>query len=162
MAKSTKTTGNQTKITKVKPTTKSQSETKVKAPRTPKVEHLFQGKVEATRVFKRKLDAYTNCIAYAWMLLNDHTGKVTYGNSFGQSEDSQSPRSSWNPDTYTFSIKEKLIAKKMEEYQEVEDREEWPTFVTFAVKPAAVKASTVKPTAKESATKKQPKKLNAQ
>jgi hypothetical protein len=53
------------------------------------------------------------------------------------------PRSSYDPAVYTYpikEIKEKVVAKKLDQYTEVEDREEWRTWLTFAVAPVATAA----------------------
>lgn len=107
---------------------------RIKGEQKAKARH-YQGKVEATRVFRREMEEFKNCTAYAWMILREDIGTVCYANSYGaKGSDLTMPRSSWDPATYTYPIKEKVIAKKMNEYVELEEREEWPEWIV----PAAV------------------------
>jgi hypothetical protein len=95
--------------------------------------------IPATRVLKRQMEEFKNCRAFAWMILNEQAGTVTYANSYGQEGDGM-PRASYDPAVYTYPIKEKVIAKKLDQYTEVEDRDEWPTWISFAAAPVAVPA----------------------
>ncbi len=88
-------------------------------------------------MFRRRMPEFKNCIAFAWCIINSNRNTVTYANSYGQKVDETMPRASYSPDAYTYPIKERVIAKKMEEYEEVEDRAEWPKWIV----PAKRKAS---------------------
>lgn len=98
----------------------------------PKIDRTYQGKaVPATKVLRRRLDAFKNCVAFAWCIINETANQVTYCNTYGQSVDGTAPRSSWNPEDYTYPIVAKVVAQKLEQYTEVE-ADEWPSFVTPA------------------------------
>jgi hypothetical protein len=106
-------------------------------PKTPPINRYWTGSpVPATKLYRKQMEGFSakqhnKCNAIAWMLVNEVTQTTTYCNTY--SEDCQ-PKASWNPEHYTHPIKDKVLAKKLEIYEEVEDREAWPSFVTFASK----------------------------
>jgi hypothetical protein len=91
---------------------------------------LYQGApIPCNRLFVRKMDEFRNCEAWAWMAINDKEGTVTYGNSYGP--DYGAFRASYQPEVYTFPIKEKVVAKKIDTMKEL-DPDQWPSFFTTA------------------------------
>lgn len=98
-----------------------------------KATQYFQGKIEATRVFKKAMDGFSKkqgnqCNANMWMILNDTHNTVTYSNTYSEEN---LPKASYNPETYTYPIKEKVIKPKLESMIQVEP-DQWPPFVTHA------------------------------
>lgn len=109
-----------------KKTTKATAKTaKVRTPKAPKA---YLGKpIEASRLYRRVMPQFKNCKAEVYLAVNDNTKTTTYMNVYNGILPI-----SYDPATYTYAINEKVLAKKLEEMAEVEDRDEWPTFVISA------------------------------
>ena len=65
---------NTTKTAKTSKTTKRTNKATIPA----KTDHLFAGTIPATKILRRRLDAFKNCIAFAWMILDETNNTVTY------------------------------------------------------------------------------------
>jgi hypothetical protein len=119
-----------TKARKSSKTTSRKTAIKAKAKVTP-ANKLYQGApIPASRLFYRKMTEFKNIDAWAWMAISEQHGTVTYGNSYGP--DFGQFRASYDPSVYTYPIKEKVVAKRMEIYRELDDVTEWPSFFTTA------------------------------
>jgi hypothetical protein len=119
-----RTTKNAAKTTKTTKATKA-----IKTAKAPKVEQLFKGQVPAQKVFMRKLEGFSakqgnNCPAIMWFLFQGET--VCVANTYNAE---QTPKSSYDPETYTYSYKPAVHDPKMESMTEVEATE-WPEWIT--------------------------------
>lgn len=85
--------------------------------------------IPATKVYRRRMEEFKNCTAECWMLLDETRGTVCYANTYNGRL-----KASYDPTHYTHPLKPKVVAKKEEAMEEVEDREEWPEWVTPAVR----------------------------
>lgn len=97
-----------------------------------KTTHLYAGApIPATRLFRKDLP-FGNCDAVCFLALNEIAGTATYINAYGKKGSGEvQPRSSFDPATYTYPIKLKVIDKKMNEMEEVEP-DSFPSFITNA------------------------------
>jgi hypothetical protein len=104
--------------------------TKVAAPA--KAPAAYAGKpIEATKVFRKQMGGFSKkqgngCKAEAWMILHEPRISVAYANTYNDLL-----KASYNPEQYTYPIKEKVVAAKMEAMEEVEVTE-WPEWITSA------------------------------
>ena len=95
----------------------------------------YTGKpIEATRLYTRKMIEFKNTEAAVFMAINDDKNTVTYLNTY---KGGILP-ASYNPETYTYILKEKVIAKKLVDMIEIE-RTEWPPFIVVSVSASAPK-----------------------
>jgi len=85
--------------------------------------------VEATRLFSRQMKGFKLNDAAMLMAVNDHSGTVTYLNTYHGGE----LPASFNAKFYTFKTSEKKLAAKIEQMEEIE-ASEWPTFVVPATR----------------------------
>ena len=96
------------------------------------VSRAYAGKpIEATKVFRKEMEGFgarthNRCKAETWIILHEQRKTVTYANSYNDVL-----KASFNPEHYTYPIKEKVVAAKMEAMQEVEVTE-WPEWITSA------------------------------
>jgi hypothetical protein len=111
-------------------------EIKARKMKMPKALNIWQGTIECDRLCYRKMEEFKNCQAWAWMAINTKTNTVTYANSYGP--EFGQIKASYDPTHYTYPIKQKIIDKKLIEYQELESPADWPRFfTTYSEKPSA-------------------------
>jgi hypothetical protein len=92
---------------------------------------LFQGKVQALKVYRRRMPEFNKkagnaCEAYCWLIILP--GERTTSTNTYDAE--QTPKASWNPNHYAGPLNQKKVDKKIEEqnYEEVEV-DEWPAWL---------------------------------
>lgn len=95
---------------------------------------LFQGRIDAIRVYTRRLPGFDKkrgnaCPATCWLIVLPGS-RTTSVNTYNQD---QMPAASWNPAAYAGPLNQAKLDKKIktQHYREVEV-DEWPPFLTNA------------------------------